>query len=86
LETEQLHNKYDIKFDVPKMFMHFGGVVEVERLLRESGLPVPPMKTLQKQRERANAPADMIATLLFLSYRVNMPMRLEDFLIKREGR
>lgn len=78
-----MHDKYNIKFDVPRMFEHFGGAVEVEKLIRLHRLPPKPLKTLQKQRERGDAPADMVATLLYLSHMVGQPMDLNDYLIKR---
>lgn len=78
-----MHTNYDIKFDVGALIDHMGGVPAVAALLKEIGLPIK-AKTLQKQRERGNIPADVIATLMYAADKSGKPFNPYAFLIERD--
>lgn len=76
-----MHNKYRVKFN-PDMIDHFGGVNGAVDALRSIGVVVK-AKTLQKQRERGNIPADMVASLMLASNRMGDPLNPYDYLLER---
>lgn len=78
-----MHDNYDIKFDVGALIDHMGGVPAVAKLLEEAGTPIK-AKTLQKQRERGNIPADVVATLMYAADKAGKPFNPYSFLIERE--
>lgn len=77
-----MHSIYAVKFDSKKMIDHFGGALGASKALEAIGIPVK-VKTLQKQRERGNIPADMVASLMLASKRIDHPMDPFDFLLER---
>lgn len=81
MELPELHNKYRVKFD-PDMIDHFGGIEGAVKALKRIGVEAK-AKTLQKQRERGNIPADMVASLLLASVRAGKPMNPYEYLLER---
>lgn len=76
-----MHSKYRVKFS-PDIFDHFGGVNGVVAALKTIGVQVPP-KTIRKQRERGNVPADMVASLMLASLKIKSPLNPYDYLLER---
>ena len=68
-----MHSNYDVKFDDDGLIAHLGGVPAVAALLQDAGVPIK-AKTLQKQRERGNIPADVVATLMYAADKAGRPI------------
>jgi len=64
------------------MIDHFGGAADAAAALNLIGTAVK-VKTLQKQRERGNIPADMVASLMLASKKIGHPMDPFEFLLER---
>lgn len=77
-----MHSNYDVKFDVDSLITYLGGVPAVASMLKDAGVPIK-AKTLQKQRERGNIPADVVATLMFAADKAGRPFNPYAFLIAR---
>jgi hypothetical protein len=77
-----VHSSYRVKFDVPKIIEHFGGVSGSVQALKLVGIDMKP-KTIQKQRERGNAPAELVASLMLASARAGNPMDPYQFLLEK---
>ncbi len=77
------HKLYPIRFDPYKIVDHFGGIAGAVTALSMIGMSVKP-KMLQKQRERGNMPADMIACLVLASVRSGNPINLYECLLQRQ--
>lgn len=77
-----MHDKYDIKFDAEKVFEYFGGVSGSVKALNAIGIPVT-LKRLQKQKERGQIPAEVLASLMVASARMGKPINPYDYLIER---
>lgn len=77
-----MHEKYDIKFDAGKLFDYFGGVPASVEALKTIGMTVK-AKRLQKQKERGQVPAEVVASLMVASSRMGRPLNPYDYLIER---
>ena len=77
-----MHSKYRVKFS-PDMVEHFGGINGAVVALKKIGVSVK-AKTLQKQRERGNIPADMVASLMLASNRMGDPIDPYIYLLERK--
>lgn len=75
-----MHELYGVKFDASKMVEHFGGVAGAVVALKKIGI-VMKHKTLQKQRERGNVPADVVAALLMASVKADKRIDPYEFLL-----
>lgn len=76
-----MHSIYRVKFDGDKLLAHFGGIAGTVVALRSVGVEVKP-KTLEKQRERGNIPADMVASMFLASSRIGNPINPYYFLLE----
>ena len=77
-----MHSKYRVRFD-PGMIDHFGGIDGAVKALAKVGVEAK-AKTLQKQRERGNIPADMVASLMLASLRSGgEPLNPYRYLLER---
>ena len=81
MEYTNLHSKYRVKFS-PDMIDHFGGISGAVSALKKIGVSIK-AKTLQKQRERGNIPADMVASLMLASNRMGDPLDPYVYLLER---
>lgn len=77
-----MHSNYRIKFDCGRMLEHFGGVSGAVTAMELVGVTMK-AKTLQKQKERGNIPADVVASLMLASVRAGRPLNPYDFLLER---
>lgn len=68
-----MHDNYTVKFDATKFIDHFGGIAGSVVALKSLGMRVK-AKTLQKQRERGNIPADTVASLMLASRKLGRPI------------
>lgn len=75
-----MHSVYSVKFDSRSMIDHFGTIHDAVNALRTVGLDMKP-KTLQKQRERGNITADLVASLMQASINVKKPINPYDYLL-----
>lgn len=79
------HERFFVKFNPTAIIDHFGGVKEAVEALKTVNTTVKP-KTLQRQRERGNMPADMVASLALASVKLGHPINLYDCLLtNKEG-
>lgn len=76
-----LHDMYNVKFDAEKIIGHFDDIHGAVKALKTIGLNIK-YKTLQKQKERGNMPADVVASLAFASQKMGKPMDLYDCLVR----
>lgn len=82
-EKEHVHSLYKIGFDPQKIIGHFGGDDGAIAALDKIGMKVK-RKLLQKQRERGNIPADMVACLAVASVKEGRPIDLYACLLNRD--
>lgn len=72
---------YHVKFDAGKIIEHFTDIHGAVSALKHIGLNMK-YKTLQKQKERGNMPADVVASLAYASVKLGKPMDLYDCLLE----
>jgi len=77
-----VHDKYRVKFSAD-MINHFGGARGAAEALARIGVNVK-VKTLQKQQERGNIPADMVASLMLASLKLGGAINPYDYLLERK--
>lgn len=77
-----MHDKYRVKFSAD-MINHFGGARGAAEALARIGVNVK-VKTLQKQQERGNIPADMVASLMLASLKLGGAINPYDYLLERK--
>lgn len=73
----------DFRFDADAIFERYGGVFQVQQMLKEAGIKVN-VKTLQKQKERGVIPAHALASICYAASKAGLPMDFSDFLLTRE--
>lgn len=77
-----MRDYYRVRFDTDAILKHFGGINGAVEALKSVGMTVKP-KTLEKQRERDNMPADMVASLALAAIRTGKPLLLSQFLLEQ---
>lgn len=77
------HQIYKVKFDPDKIIAHFGSIQACVVALRSVGMTTK-AKTIQKQRERGNMHADMVASLYLASIRLENPIPLSHCLLEKK--
>lgn len=76
------HERFSVKFDPHALIDHFGGIGGAVEALKVVNTVIKP-KTLQRQRERGNMPADVVASLAWASVKIGKPVNLYDCLLTR---
>lgn len=77
------HERYSVRFNARKIINHFGGPDAAVEALKTVGV-VAKSKTLQRQRERGNMTADMVACLALASVKLGHPIDLYDCLLTNQ--
>ena len=79
-----MHEIYKIKFDVRAMIDYLGGVSGAVALLNDAGITMK-ARTIQKQIERGNISADMVASILYATKKAGFAFDPYDFLERKDN-